>query len=105
MRAIIDGKRYDTETSEQVCDISPSGLSYSDFSYEDTQLYVTKRGNFFLAGEGNAMSRWSQPHGQRGRRSGSGVQALDREDARRLLEELGKTAAIERHFADQIEDA
>jgi len=105
MRAIINGKRYDTATAELVADISPAGYGRSDFHYEDTGLYRTPRGNWFLAGEGGAMSRWSRPVGQNGYAGGDGVQAVSPGEARRLLEIHQKMKALEQYFADSIEDA
>ena len=60
MKQIINGKRYDTNTATMVADVSPEGFYHGDFRYEETQLYRTPRGNWFLAGWGEAMSRLGQ---------------------------------------------
>ena len=39
MIRIVNGKRYNTETAEELCDISRGGYSRSDFNYEDTRLF------------------------------------------------------------------
>ena len=105
MKAIIGGKRYDTETAQYICDLSPRGFYTGDFRHEETALYRTPRGNWFLAGEGGPMSRWARPEGLNGYSSGAGVRALDPDEARAMLEQHGETEAIERYFADQVEDA
>ena len=66
MKRIIDGKRYNTETATEICDVSAPGFYRGDFRYEDTQLYCTPRGGWFLAGEGGPMSRWARSVGLTG---------------------------------------
>ncbi len=105
MRKIINGKRYDTTTATEICDCSPIGYYAGDFRYEDTKLYRTKRGNWFLAGRGGAMSRWSRPIGSNGSGGGSGIQPLDADEARSFLERYGDADSIEQYFAAEIEDA
>jgi hypothetical protein len=105
MKAIIDGKRYDTETATEICDVSPRGFYRGDFRYEDTQLYRTPRGNWFLAGEGGPMSRWARSVGLNGYSSGRGLRPLDADEARALLEQHRRTDDIEQYFASEIEDA
>jgi hypothetical protein len=103
MKAIIDGKRYDTDTATLVAGIS-GGDGPRDFRWEDTGIYVTPKGNWFLSGEGGPLTRWARPCGS-GSSGGSGIEAIDRDQARHYLEGLGETAAIEEYFADEIEDA
>jgi hypothetical protein len=103
MIRIVNGKRYNTETAELLCNISRGGYSRSDFAYDDTDLYVTKNGNFFIAGEGGARSRWSQTVGQNQWTGGSGLRPIDKADARTLLEQYGSVEQIEIHFP--VEDA
>ncbi len=84
MKKVIDGKLYDTETAESLCDVSPSHAR-TDFCYENTLLYRTKRGTYFIAGKGGARSRWAQsvPNGTI---DGSGMQIINKEEARFLVE-------------------
>jgi hypothetical protein len=103
MIRIVNGKRYNTETAKLLCNISSGGFSRSDFSYDNTDLYVTKNGNFFLAGEGGARSRWAQSYGQNGSQGGSGLRPIDKNDARSLLEQYGVAAQVEEHF--DVEEA
>ena len=82
MLRIIDGKRYDTETANLICDISPNDFHYGDFRYESTHLYRTGKGTWFIAGEGGPLSRWAQPVGQSSKCSGEGIQIITDEEAR-----------------------
>jgi len=86
MKAIIDGLRYDTETAEMIDEASARGYACNDFSYWSEKLYRTKKGNYFLAGEGGALSRYSEAFGQNGSTGGKGrrgVVAAHIEDVRR----------------------
>jgi len=105
MKKIIDGKRYDTDTATRVCDLSPRGFYGSDYRREDTWLYRTRLGNWFMAGEGGPRSRWAQPYGQSGSTSGSGLRPLDKETARELLERYGDEDDVEMYFGASVEDA
>lgn len=87
--AVIDGKRYSTETADCICDVSPSGWSSSDFQWHSTNLYCTPKGRFFLAGCGGPMSMWATPVGQNGYSGGSGIRLIDVEEAKRIVEQHG----------------
>ena len=103
MRKIIGGKVYDTDKASLVCDISPIGLYQGDFAYEDTSLYKTSKGTFFIAGEGGPRSRWAQPDGTNGMRSGSGVALVDEDEARALCERHGTEQAFVDAFGEPEE--
>ena len=61
MKAIIEGKRYDTDKAVLVGEAS-SDFSRSYFGWWEAGLYKTPRsGAFFLAGAGGAMTRWARP--------------------------------------------
>ena len=105
MRRIIDGKRYDTDTATMVADISPAGFYRNDFRYEETKLYRTVRGAWFIAGEGGPLSRWSRSLGQNGMTDGEGLRPVDADEARAYLEREGDTHSIEQYFADTVTDA
>jgi len=103
MRAVIEGKRYDTETATEVASIE-NGHNLSDFSYFTEELYITKRGNWFLAGWGNATSPYGTVSGNT-RGSGERVTVLSPAEAQEWLEEHGKVDALEMYFGELIEDA
>lgn len=90
MRKIVNGRIYDTETAEYLCDLSPSGFMRGDFQWEDTALYRSPKGQYFLAGEGGARSRWGREHGQNGWISGSGMELIDEDRAKFLVAEMYK---------------
>ena len=91
IRKVIGGKVFDTDTAELLCNISGHGgtLSRSDFGWEDTGLYRTKKGRFFIAGQGGACSRWSEPSGNNGMQGGQGLALIDDEAAKREIEAHG----------------
>jgi hypothetical protein len=89
MRKIIGGKLYDTETATKVCAVSPPGLSQGDFRFEDTWLFRSPRGAFFISGQGGPYSRWARPDGENGVRSGEGLQLMSEAEARGLCEQDG----------------
>jgi hypothetical protein len=102
MKAIINGKRYDTETAELVGD-GCSDAGRGDFNYWSARLYKTKKGTFFLAGEGGARSLFAKPCGNNGSQGGSGIVPMDDEAARDWAERHLDAAVVETFFT--IEDA
>ena len=62
MKKIIKGKVYDTETAKK-CGIWNNGHYTSDFNYCSETLYQKKTGEFFLHGEGGAMSGYASHNG------------------------------------------
>ncbi len=80
MKRIINGKIYNTETATRIGN-SSSECGPGDFRYEDTDLYRTPKGAFFVQGEGGPYSRWSQPCGSNGMSGGSGIEAMTAAEA------------------------
>ena len=103
MRAIIEGKRYDTETAEEVAEYHSPHLR-GDFHKFSETLYRTRRGRWFLVGEGNAASPYSARFAD-GRGPGKRVVPFSDEEAREWMESREKYDALEAYFADSIEDA
>lgn len=105
MKAIIDGKRYDTET-ETAHEVATwaNQLGGSDFGHCCEVLYRTKAGRWFLRGEGGPRTQWKRRCGDMWG-SGEGIKPLAEDEAQEWLEAHGKTAALEEHFSDVIEDA
>lgn len=85
MKQVIDGKVYNTDTATEIADYY-NGLSHSDFGRVQESLYKTKKGAFFLAGEGGPMSKYSRPCGNM-TSGGSGVFPLTENEARTWAEE------------------
>ena len=79
MKKIINGKTYNTETAELIGDYSQSYPN--DFNYIEEALYVTKKGGYFLAGGGGAMSKYSRSVDQNSYCGGSGMHVIPKGEA------------------------
>ena len=102
MRRIVDGKRYDTETAQKIGEAS-SG-NYSDFRYWSETLYKTKKGAYFIAGEGGAASRWGKSSGNVSW-GDEGIIVLTPAEALAWCSEYLDDAEQYEEFFDGIEDA
>lgn len=87
MKKIINGRKYDTDTAVAVASYF-SGSSYRDFNYVEETLYKKRTGEFFLYGEGGAMSRYSVSCGDN---SWCGGEAII------LMSEMAARAWVEAH--------
>ena len=105
MIKIIKGKRYNTDTADALLSLRCRADSSRDFSYEETWLYRTPKGAWFLAGHGGPMSRWAAPSGKTGRTGGEGIIPIDADYAQELLEQHDKHDLVEQYFADKLVDA
>lgn len=98
MKAIIEGKKYNTETAEALGEGgSRPGISRGDFQWYEETLYRTKKGSFFLAGRGGAMTHYSRAIGG-GSSGGSGIQPLSVDGAREWAEHHLDTDEYEEIF-------
>jgi hypothetical protein len=105
MKKIISGFRYDTEKSVLVGEYHTHELGMSDLRYWEAGLYKTPRsGQFFLAGEGHAMTRFASTNGNS---SGWGEKLIPmtKEQALEWAEQYLDAETIEEHFSDDIQDA
>jgi hypothetical protein len=106
MKAIIDGKRYDTETAEEIGSFDYGHYPGSgDFSHWSATLYQTKAGTFFLHGEGGALTRFAQHCADGGSCGGEKIIPLDADSALQWAENFLDAEIIEKYFASQIVDA
>jgi len=103
MERIIDGKIYNTQTATEVCEISGGNTDQYDFRWESTFLYRSPKDQFFVAGEGGAKSRWSQPVGTNGHAGGSGLYLVTEEQARELCEKHGNAKQFRAVFGEPDE--
>ena len=103
MRAIIDGKRYDTDAALKVAAFS-KGYDTRSFSYYEEGLYRTTRGAWFLAGRGNGLSPYARPFGDMWG-PGERITPMSEQDARGWLEAHEEVDVLEVHFGDQVVDA
>jgi hypothetical protein len=103
MKKIINGKCYNTETATNLCTYW-NGLSGRDFRNLSEGLYRTKKGAYFLAGEGGPMSKYSRPCGDM-TGGGEGLEPITKSEALEWMEKYGDTETIEKYFSDVIEQA
>jgi hypothetical protein len=104
VKQVIEGKRYDTETATKIGE--GGGKAYpGDFHYYSEALYVTKKGSYFLAGEGGPLSRYGRPAYGGGTCGGEGIIPLSKEEALSWCEEHLEPEDFAEHFSDLIEDA
>lgn len=96
---VIDGFHYDTATAAKICTLK-NGIPQNNSRYEETTLYQTPGGRFFLAGRGNPLSRW-KPSTRIGIK-GYGLIALSEEEARRFAEENGTEDIVARYFKPKV---
>lgn len=102
MKAIINSKRYDTETATEVA--CKSHGRYNDFNWQKETLYRTEKGNFFLHGEGGAASDYSKSTGD-GMTSGERIIPLKDDEAFAWAARKGLPEICEEYFPDHFEDA
>lgn len=103
MKKVIDGKIYNTETAELIHEWD-NGYYQSDFHYCAESLYKTKKGAYFIAGEGGAMSDYAKSYGNN-RGSGEDIRALTEAEAMLWLEEHDGADALQKYFGGKIEEA
>lgn len=102
MRKVINKKVYDTKTAELVAEYY-NGYSQRDFRYLYEGLYRTRKGQFFVHGDGGAMTKY----GERVGNQTSGTETiilLTTEEAYEWLAEHNELAAIEKHFSNVIQE-
>ena len=58
MQKIIEGKKYDTETATLIATYEYS--TQRDFNYCFEELYQTKKGTYFMYGEGGPLSKYAK---------------------------------------------
>jgi hypothetical protein len=106
IRRVIDGKVYDTETAEPIHTFEPIDDT-GDFHYFLETLFITKKGNFFVAGEGGAMSPYAQSLGGHSWGGASGIEPLSITDAAMWLEdnEGHKALTSDERFAALLGEA
>lgn len=103
MRKVINGKIYDTENATLLAE-DWNGLGSGDFNYFVEELYITKKGSFFLYGSGGALSIYNESNG-RETWGISKIIPLTEKETFDWLENNGETEVIEEYFRDWIEEA
>lgn len=84
VRKVIFGRVYDTDTAALVCNLSTER--------DETGLYRTKRGSWFIAGRSEPRGRWDEGMVL------MDLRLLNDDEARRLLEQFGTVEEFAAHF-------
>lgn len=104
MRKVIAGKVYDTSKAELVAEWQNHYFP-GDFHYCSEDLYRTPKGQWFVHGEGGAMSKYHRPAGNNAQTGGSDITPMSDEEAQAWLEDHDFVAELEEYFTDKIEEA
>lgn len=75
MKRVINGKRYDTDTARYICSWSNHRKS-GDFDECEQSLYLTRNGQYFIAGYGGARSIYSVSSGCNSWGGGEGMELV-----------------------------
>lgn len=101
MKRIIDGRKYDTTTAEEVAEATHG--STTDYEYYEETLYRKRTGEYFLYGYGNGASRYAkQVYGDFG--PGSEIIPLTYDQARAWAERELSVDEYESIFGEVSED-
>ena len=101
MKRIIDGKRYDTTTAEEI-GFAKHG-STRDFDYYEETLYCKRTGEYFVHGFGHGASRYAV-HTENGWGPGEDITPMTYEQAREWAEKNLDADDYEREFGLTSED-
>ncbi len=97
MKAIINGRRWDTEKASLVCKIFEGNRN--DFRHIDAGLYCTPRSrSFFLAGWGGAMTIFARSCGDNTKAGSNRIIPLSTEEALEWAERHASVEIIEKYF-------
>ena len=80
MKKKINGRIYNTDTAKQVAWYG-NNLPANDFGYIEECLYRKRNGEYFLAGEGGARTRYAADCGDGWTRGGEDIIPLTRVEA------------------------
>lgn len=103
MKKIINGRKYDTETAQELGHYSNYG-SWNDFNHLEEGLYRKKNGEFFLFGEGGARTRYARQVGSSTWSGGEEIRPLTIDEAREWAEKHLSADEYETIFGPVSED-
>lgn len=87
MKRIINGKLYDTDNAEMICEY---GYGYQgDFGYVRRSLYKSSGGQFFFEYSGGPMSEYGKQSGPNEKSGSSGIELISETDAKDFIEANG----------------
>ena len=87
MKKIVNGRVYNTETAQEICGYQYSNPS--DFNYCREALYKTKKGAYFICGEGGPRSKYGHSVEPNCVSGGEGIRVLAEDEAREFTEKHG----------------
>lgn len=98
MKRAISGKIYNTDTAEEICE-GGNGMCPNDFNSFYECLYKTKKGAYFIAGNGGPMSKYGQDYSGGGTVGGESMKLVTESEALKFceVEELAPEKIAE-HF-------
>ena len=103
MRKIINHKLYDTKKATLIAKWD-NGYPFNDFHNCREELYITKKGNYFIYGTGGPLSKYAVSFGNT--TSGSeDIKSASREDAIEWCLESQRPDVIEKYFPEGMEEA
>lgn len=88
MKKIVNGKLYNTETAQFICNYETPG-DIGDFYYFEESLYKKKTGEFFLSGHGGPASKYGTYNSYDTIAGGDRITPLSLKEAERWLEKHG----------------
>lgn len=103
MKKIINGRKYDTDTANTIAEWD-NGRGVNDFKYELETLFLKRNGEYFLFGEGGAMSKYAQNMGDNSWSGGAAIIPLSYESARQWAEKHLDADDYEEAFGEVSED-
>lgn len=103
MKKIIGGRKYDTNTAEYLANASYSNRN--DFAYWSEDLYRKRTGEYFIHGEGGAMSRYAEAIDQNSWTGGEKIRPISEDAAKAWAEQHLTADEYERIFGAVKEDS
>lgn len=91
MKKIVNRKKYDTETAEEIA-MYHNGLCTSDFRSLTERLYRKKSGEYFLSGIGGPMTHYGRPCGSNGMTNGRDITPMTESEAKKWVEQYANDA-------------
>lgn len=98
MKKIIDGKKYDTETATLIGTYEYG--NYGDFHFCREELYRKRTKEFFLFGEGGALSKYSKSLGNGAYGWGETITPYSDNSAREWVENYCDVETYEELFGE-----
>ena len=103
MKKIIDGKVYNTKTAIEIASWH-NDFYAGDFKECGETLYQTKKGAYFIHGEGGAMSKYSESCGNCST-WGSDIIPISKNRVVKWLESTKNYEILEDLFPEELEEA